>query len=77
MVYTFRTIGGQEVAADALERDVNHGREATVHPGLHPRLVRDGLAVSSLRDQSAHGIQVGQAIRGRGLPWARGAFTPT
>ena len=28
------------MAADALERDVDHGPEEIVHPGLHPRLVQ-------------------------------------
>ena len=65
MVYTSRSIGGQEVAADAVEQDVNHGSEKTVHQGLHPRRFRHGGAVPTLRDQPADRLQMGQPFRVR------------
>ncbi len=48
MVYTSGSMGGQEVAADAVERDVSHGSEETVHQGLPTRYLRHGRAVSTL-----------------------------
>ena len=39
------------MAPDALERDVNHGAEASVHPGLYAGLVRHGGALPTLRGQ--------------------------